>query len=868
MYYNKEERKQEIKAAVRKELRNIIPVLIFIALIVAAAFIVIHLTDKEEEPELIRINAYEGDKDIIKMENSDLLFELDPSTTYFTVTNKKTGVQWKSNPDNASSDPKALPAERDRVLSTLILTYSNKTSADTKYNNYEYCISRKLFDIEADADHIKVKYSIGQVQREFIIPTLCTEERFDELTGKMDPNNAKGVRSYYKKYDINNLSKTDQANKDELLQKYPIMADQIVYVLRDGVKDNLKTKFEIWFEEAGYTTEEYIYDKENYQGESSSDKPVFNISMVYSLDGNCLKVEVPFEEIEHKRDFPLISLQVLPYFGAGSWEEEGALLIPEGGGSLIYFNNGKVDQSAYYANVYGWDYAMARKALVHETRVSYGVFGIKRATDSFICCLGEGAGYASINADIAGKLNGFNNVFAEYTTLHREEVDVAARMNGKMYLYEQGMPQETMELNYLFVGSGDIVDMAKTYEGYLSETLGDSFTEMQDDKDVPVVVDVLCAVDKVEQVLGVPASRPLALTTYSEAEEMIKDIKGNGISNLSVKLSGWMNDGINQEMLTKVKLIGKLGNKKDFNSLANYTKTQGIPLYLDAVTQYEYNTNVFEGFFVYTDAACYANKKRAELSSFSTIYFGPDEDADTYYLLKPALILKMMRNIKDYTVKNNAYGVSFRDIGYQLSSDFKRKSRVTRQEAMEMQIAELESYAKSGLGIMTNVGNDYVYGVSDLITNMDLGGFDYTIIDEEVPFLYIALHGHTNYTGEALNITSNCTEELLKSVECGAGLSFIFMDEDAQTLQDTLYSKYFGTSYGSWKDKFKEICDRYSKELGHTFDQGIKDWKRLSSAVTVTTYDDGTKVYVNFSYSDFTTANGLVVPARDYVVER
>ena len=94
------------------------------------------------------------------------------------------------------------------------------------------------------------------------------------------------------------------------------------------------------------------------------------------------------------------------------------------------------------------------------------------------------------------------------------------------------------------------------------------------------------------------------------------------------------------------------------------------------------------------------------------------------------------------------------------------------------------------------------------------------------------------------------------------------MDEDAQTLQDTLYSKYFGTSYESWKDKFKEICDRYSKELGHTFDQGIKDWKRLSSAVTVTTYDDGTKVYVNFSYSDFTTANGLVVPARDYVVER
>ena len=110
--------------------------------------------------------------------------------------------------------------------------------------------------------------------------------------------------------------------------------------------------------------------------------------------------------------------------------------------------------------------------------------------------------------------------------------------------------------------------------------------------------------------------------------------------------------------------------------------------------------------------------------------------------------------------------------------------------------------------------------------------------------------------------------ELLKSVECGAGLSFIFMDEDSQSLQETVYSQYFGASYESWKDRFKEIYSRYSSELGSVFNQSITDWQRLSENVTVTEYANGVKAYVNYGYSDYRTSAGLVIPARDYVVER
>ena len=62
---------------------------------------------------------------------------------------------------------------------------------------------------------------------------------------------------------------------------------------------------------------------------------------------------------------------------------------------------------------------------------------------------------------------------------------------------------------------------------------------------------------------------------------------------------------------------------------------------------------------------------------------------------------------------------------------------------------------------------------------------------------------------------------------------------------------------------------RYNNELGHTFDERITGHEILNDFVRCTTYEDGTKVYVNYSFADeYTAADGTVVPIRDYVVVR
>lgn len=854
----------EMKAAVKSTLKSLIGPVIFLLIIVVGVLVITLWTGEEEQEEIIKVNAYAGEESTVVLENDELLFEMDAETTQFTITQKDTGEVWYSNPVGGGSDAIAQTIEKQKLQSTVLLTYSTINGVDTLYNNYKYSMENQIYDIEQGDDYIKVNYSIGDVQKEFVIPPVLTEERMDQYLEILDKNAVLLIGNYYKKYDINDLGKKD--DKEALLERYPMMADTVIYALRDTTKDNVRKKLQEYFEEIGYTYEEYLADKENDKGETTTDKPVFNMSMVYRLEGDELVVEVPFSDIQYKEEYPVYYLSILPYFGAGSTEDEGFLLVPEGGGGLIEFNNGKLKQNDYYANLYGWDMATDREAVVHETETYYNAFGLSKGDSSYICVLEDGAPYAAVRADVSGKKHSYNYVNAEYTLVHREQYDVSETTTGDMFVYEPTLQlDEKIVQRYCFVNSGSYVDMANTYRDYLVEKYNGYLT-VNDDTSTPVALEIVGAVDKVKQVFGVPVSRPLELTTFEEAENMISELHAAGMSNMSVKLSGWMNGGVQQKMLSDVNVISSLGGKKDLQSMINTATEKNIPVYLNGITNYAKDSDIFDGFFVFTDAARFVSKEKAELYVYNEVSYGKREAQDTYYLLKASIVLDMAKNLQAAATKYDA-GVSLEDMGDVLSSDFKRKETVSRQKVMSNQSELLKTMKDEGTEIMINMGNDYAIAYADMVTNMDLGGYEYTIIDKQIPFYQIALHGLVNYTGESLNLTSEYENELLKSAEYGAGLSFTLMDETAFTLQNTLYTQYFGAEYASWKEQMLEIYTRYNNELGHIFNQRMTGHEYVDESVAMTTYEDGTKVYVNYSYNDV-AVDGITVAARDYAVVR
>lgn len=817
---------------------------------------------EEEQEEIIGTYSYEEVDELYVLEDEKLKFTLDPSTTYFEVLNKSNNSIWNSNPIDAANDPFADPESKKYLQSTLLIEYSNDAGMTTVYNNFEYSISKNVYSIEYEEDYIKVNYTIGDVEKTFKIPTAIPESRMDIFLDRMESKQRRSIVDYYRKIDLNKPRPTD--NKNDLIEKYPDLVDEPVYELRDGVQDYLKKKIEDIFADIEYTAQDLEEDKARYEQGKAKEKPYFNVSVIYRIEDGELVVEVPFEDMQWKANYPLTKVKPLPYFGAGGLEDEGFVLVPDGSGAIINFNNGKNRQIPYYTEIYGWDNGLKREAVIDESRAAFPVFGISRNGNSLLCILEDSKAVASIEADVSGRTHSYNFVYASYITLHSASVQVSAKTDKSIMVYEAKKPEGVLKQRYRFLDTESYSDMAGSYRDYLMKT-----TELvkNNDKSTPINMTFIGAVDQVKQRFGIPVSVPTPLTSYDDAYNIIGELSDKGYENLSIRYSGWMNNGIKQKVLNKVKTISELGNKKKLVRLIDYSNELGIPLYLDGAVMQAYDSNIFDGFRTNRDSARYTSREVIKLYSFSPIYFGVEDWKDHFYLLRPQLTTQYMQNLANYANKYSANGVAFPDIGYLLAADYYQKNLTTRYEVLKMQQDKLKDIVSSGAGVVVNHGNDYVLPYVDFVVGMELKGREYHIIDHSVPFYTMAIHGLVNYSGNPLNLSGDIQAELLRSAENGAGLSFVFMNKPTSYLQNSNYTYYFATDYDLWKEEAYNIYSRYEKELGHIFNQYLIDHKIISKGVVVATYEDGTKVYINYNETDFVNGD-ISIPANDYLVER
>jgi hypothetical protein len=834
-----------------------------VGLFLVSTMLLVGCAKDETQNKVIETNAYVQDKDSYVLENDKIKFTLDSSTTYFQVLDKTNDTTWESNPTDGAFDEYADAESKKYLQSTLLLEYCTDTGIRTTYNNFEFSIEKQLYSIEEGQDYIQVHYTIGDIKKEFTLPVAVPESRMNEFTVNMDAKQIKQINSYYRIYDINKLRATD--NKSELLNTYPDLEKEKIYVIREGTQDYLLEKIQAIFVEAGYTAEDLAEDSARYSNESTNEKPLFNVTIKYLLEDGDLVVELPFENMDWRDSYPLTKVKVLPYLGAGHTTDEGYVLVPEGNGGIIDFNNGKNDQYAYYTEVYGWDDGIKREALVDENRTAFPVFGIAKNGKSVLCLLEDYSSLASIEADVSGRKHSYNYANATYTTLHAASVQVSAKSDKSVMVYEASKPEGVIKQRYRFIGSDDYASMAESYRDYLLE----KYPNMSKNADTstPVNITLIGAIDKVKQRFGFPVSMPIPLTTFNEAYSMVGELKDTGYKNLHIKYSGWMNGGLKQSTLDNIKLVSSLGSKSNLKKLIDYTKELDVSMYLEGMVGYTYDDGIVDGYAVNRDSSKYASREIVELYDFTPIWYGQMDWKDTYYLVKPQLAAKYMENLADFTKKVSSKGVAFSDVGYLVSGDYNPKNLTTREKVVNLQQETLEQIHNNGSDIMINYGNDYTLPYVDLITEMDLYGSNFQIIDYSVPFYSMAIHGLVNYTGTSINLSGNYKDIILKSAESGAGLSFTFMNEPTSVLQNTNYTYFYGSDYMKWKEEAFQIYKRYEEEFGHCFNQYITGHDFVDKGVSITTYEDGTTVYVNYNYEDYTNGN-VTVAARDYKVVR
>ena len=574
--------------------RKLVYLLLVVALIAAAAYgahylLHYHLYDDykqylggysyETGTELTLGDALPEAKDYhLVTENDILALYLNEDTTDVAVLDKRSGKVTFAVPQNADEDPVANNTNKNYLKSHVILTYFNSSRTEGTYDSWTMSVERDQFSFEAIENGVRVIYDMGDYSNALTIPMYLSEEKFQEISGLLPEKDAKSFGRYYS-------TTSDVAGMRQLLKT---------------VRSNRGTqrKIEEMLTSIGFTEEDMI-EQMALAGTDVSVPVSFTVPVEYRLEGDHLNVSVPVSGIQENGGAYVYKIQLLRNFAAAGTDEKGYLVVPNGDGSLIYFNNGKTTAANYTQYIYGIDPLSADYIVVEKSsNAAMSLYAICREDSSVLATVEDGASLAMLTAGVSGKVNSYNYVYTTFVLRGSEKLEMFGTTGNEATLpliepvaYDCNLTVRYSFLNEEHTGYSGVANYYRQRlidEGKLAEP------QSQGETDIKFYYDVISGLEMTEYFLGKQYMGLTAMTTFDEAAEMANTLHNRGISNQVMNLQGWFNGGYYHEVPDYFWINWKLGGKGGLEDLNSTLSNLGGILYGDVAFQkVTYNSRRF-----------------------------------------------------------------------------------------------------------------------------------------------------------------------------------------------------------------------------------------------------------------------------------
>lgn len=778
----------------------------------------------------------------VAAENERLKLFVNRETAEIAVQEKENGYVWFSNPPGRSEDPKASPLYQSELSAQVLLTYYNDKGQINAFNSYDDSVAKQQFKVTPAENGIRVDYRIGNVKQSFPnIPKIIGKDRFEQdiLAKIQDPDQREDIKYKFR------FDEKKQVYEVRKMQDY--VAEEVSAVL----------------EAAGYTAEDAASDnKANGAGEeAATEEPEFAVPVVYALDGDSLVVSVPAQELKANKSFPIASLQLLKFFGAADTGKQGYIFVPDGSGALIHLNNQKLNAEGYDLPIYGNDGAFDVKEKIQTNEVSrLPVFGLKQNDHALVGIIEDGEAGASVAADISGRNDSYNTVSGKFQVTAMDYYTLSSgTKTSAVPMFQTGKYQGNLQVRYAFL-SGDNANyagMAAAYRGYLAGKYG--LKPLQVSSGSPFVLELEGAFRKQKSMLGIPYQSTEALTTFEEAETIVGQLKAAGIQNIDLRFVGWFNGGIRHGSPDDVAVTGALGGKKGLRKLSDYMKQNGFRFYPDAAFVEKYKGS--------KGAATLLDRSKAEAFAYNPVTHAKDASKFSHYLLSPHRLPKQVDGFLADYAKLGVPGLSLRDLGREVHSDFDPGHPVSRQDSLAASVKAMELLQKKTGSLMIEGGNAYSLPYADVIVNAPERSSRLNITDEEIPFFQIALHGYFDIAGAPYNMgeLQNPRLSMLKSLETGSAVYYQWFASDASKVKDTDYNGLYALNYKDWIDEAAALYKESNQVLSKVRNQVITAHSRLAPGVARTTYANGLSVTINYNQAAV-AVDGLQLQPQSYHV--
>lgn len=606
------------------------------------------------------------------------------------------------------------------------------------------------------------------------------------------------------------------------------------------------------------------------------------LALEFTIKDNYLEVKIPDAPIKEEGEFKIVTVEVLPLFGAAATEADGYLVIPDGSGGIVRYRHEHPQyRQRYSATVFGGDLASAsftQTATGSSARWTSWVerpympiWGLVDGQTGYLGIITQGEYEANINGYMSGYITNYSRASAEFQ--FRRQAAIPRRRTLMVNRIEEDRLTGDRSVRYTLLTGNEAsyVGIANNYRKYLVQE-----KQVARIKQEPrAYLQLFMAITRKT---GFREDR-IPMTTYAQAREIVQGFLDRGVKNLDVALIGWTDEGLRGTWPRRYPSDWSIGGNDGLRDFVNFAHKNGVRVILedDYLLAYTASTGQLIGQvpFLRNLWPAWSYGFTAQVDTMRAVNRLPLGDRAGsrgggsrfgLYLLNARVMYD--RYVQRDVPIHKSFGIDGVQLRYYarfLPSDTNPRYPMRRHETAQQYRTSID-YIRKTLGtIAVDGANHYALGHADRTMEVPLGATD-AFVDDDVPLYHMVSHGLTTGTVPGGNHRNDPQLEFLRHVEWGIQPSFFLSYQSSAQLIRTSANRFFSTQWTTWIDRAAQEFLVMERDLGHTWSQFMVDHQPLAQDVFQTTYEDGTRVFVNYGAQAFTTDRGVTVGALDYKV--
>lgn len=607
-----------------------------------------------------------------------------------------------------------------------------------------------------------------------------------------------------------------------------------------------------------------------------------SIPMEIVLEEDGLSVTIPTSEITEdlaesttEGGAALLDINFLASFGAGGLDETGYMVVPDGSGAVINFNNKKTNTTVYSAQVYGRDLTVNQlTAPAIDEQIYLPVLGMVKKGDSgdnaFLAVVTQGDSYAHVNASVSEQsTTSYNSVWFSFDC-RTQDTFYMGSANKELNVYEAGdIKVGDLTVKYYPITGDDLSysDLADIYRNYLVNEKG--VTKKTTANDAPYYLTLDGGTMKSQSIAGFPIEMETAATTYEQALEIIGALESNGVDSMIVDYKDFNAAGIVGMIPAAVDYSGTLGGKDDFNKLKEYAAAKNYKLFPSVDIMEYYRSG--NGYSFTLNAAIQISKSYASQNEYDLAFGIPHQTKSSWMVLSPYYWTDLFKKLSDSFTKEGITGIALKQATSTLYSDFSRynlenRRYILRGDAQQILVNGYQQIKNAGMSLYGEAANAYALPYVDYLSDVPLYSSDYDLFDYDIPFYSMVIHGLVPYTTKAINSNADAQELRLLALATGTPLHYELMYTNPNKFTDSEYDDLYYTNYQGWIERSASEFQLFKDVVSGVSDAEITDYNRMNAKEIEVTYSNGTVIYVNLS-NNVIKVNGSEFKLADYGLE-